>query len=111
MKVASPPALRMRAMVSFKVPGRLLSPASAESPPPEHHEVSKFAMAKHLAILAGIALALLAAASLARADDAVPRLALVIGNGSYPDAEAPLKEAASDARAIADELKRDGFAI
>src|SRR5262249_50316547 len=29
MNVASPPALRMRAMVSFSVPGRLLSPASA----------------------------------------------------------------------------------
>src|SRR5207237_8641967 len=61
--------------------------------------------------LAGSALALLAAAAAARADDAVPRLALVIGNASYPDADAPLKEAVGDVRAVADELKRDGFAI
>src|SRR3984893_2146576 len=39
------------------------------------------------------------------------RLALVIGNSKYPDAEAPLKEPINDARDIADELKRDGFAV
>ena len=38
------------------------------------------------------------------------RFALVIGNAKYPDAEAPLKEPINDARAIAEELKRDGFA-
>jgi regulator of sirC expression with transglutaminase-like and TPR domain len=42
----------------------------------------------------------------------VPRFALVIGNSNYPDTEAslkePLKDAAKDARALADELKRDG---
>ncbi|MFZ2157694.1 MAG: caspase family protein [Bradyrhizobium sp.] len=39
------------------------------------------------------------------------RFALVIGNAKYPDAEAPLKEPINDARAIADELKRDGFNV
>ena len=68
-------------------------------------------MMKHLAILASSAAALLAILSGARADDAVPRTALVIGNASYPDADGPLKEAQGDARAMADELKRDGFAV
>lgn len=39
------------------------------------------------------------------------RLALVIGNAKYPDAEAPLREPVNDARELADELKRDGFAV
>ena len=39
------------------------------------------------------------------------RLALVIGNAKYPDAEAPLREPINDARELADELKRDGFAV
>jgi lipoprotein NlpI len=39
------------------------------------------------------------------------RSALVIGNSKYPDADAPLKEPVNDARNIADELKRDGFAV
>ena len=39
------------------------------------------------------------------------RLALVIGNAKYPDADAPLKEPLNDARDIADELKRDGFSV
>ncbi|QWG13617.1 caspase family protein [Bradyrhizobium sediminis] len=39
------------------------------------------------------------------------RFALVVGNAKYPDAEAPLKEPINDARAIADELKRDGFNV
>jgi hypothetical protein len=41
-----------------------------------------------------------------------PRVALIIGNSNYPDTEAslkePLKDAVKDARALADELKRDG---
>jgi lipoprotein NlpI len=68
-------------------------------------------MMKHLAILIGIAAALLAQPSSVRADDAVPRVALVIGNATYPDADSPLKEAANDARAMADELKHDGFDV
>src|SRR5215472_16616546 len=39
------------------------------------------------------------------------RYALVIGNAKYPDADAPLKEPINDAREVADELKRDGFAV
>jgi hypothetical protein len=39
------------------------------------------------------------------------RVALVIGNAKYPDAEAPLKEPINDARDIAAELKRDGFNV
>src|SRR5580700_1997826 len=42
---------------------------------------------------------------------AADRFALVIGNSKYPDADAPLKEPINDARDIADELKRDGFAV
>jgi len=68
-------------------------------------------MMKPLAILVGIAAALLVLAATARAEDAVPRLALVIGNANYPDADAPLKEPINDAHALADELKHDGFAV
>ncbi|BBB95047.1 caspase family protein [Bradyrhizobium elkanii] len=39
------------------------------------------------------------------------RFALVIGNAKYPDADAPLKEPANDARDVAEELKRDGFTV
>ena len=39
------------------------------------------------------------------------RIALVIGNAKYPDAEAPLKEPINDARDLTDELKRDGFTV
>jgi lipoprotein NlpI len=39
------------------------------------------------------------------------RFALVIGNAKYPDADTPLKEPINDARDLADELKRDGFAV
>lgn len=39
------------------------------------------------------------------------RLALVIGNSKYPDAEAPLREPINDAREFAAELKRDGFTV
>jgi hypothetical protein len=39
------------------------------------------------------------------------RVALVIGNAKYPDAEAPLKEPINDAKDIAEELKRNGFDV
>src|SRR3954470_24815520 len=48
----------------------------------------------------------------AQQSDSAPRLALIIGNSNYPDTEAslkePLKDAVKDARALADELKREG---
>src|SRR5437588_8096122 len=52
-----------------------------------------------------------AVASIVPSFAAGDRLALVIGNAKYPDAEAPLKEPINDARAIADEFKRDGFDV
>ena len=39
------------------------------------------------------------------------KLALVIGNAKYPDNELVLNDAANDAQAVADELKRDGFLV
>lgn len=41
------------------------------------------------------------------------RLALVIGNANYPDADTPLKEPVQDARALAEELRRSdmGFDV
>ncbi len=39
------------------------------------------------------------------------RVALVIGNANYQDADAPLKEPVNDARALADELRRAGFDV
>src|SRR5215468_7797329 len=54
---------------------------------------------------------LLSVSSAATSLAAGERLALVIGNAKYPDAEAPLREPINDARELADELKRDGFAV
>lgn len=39
------------------------------------------------------------------------RLALVIGNGHYPDAGAPLAQPVNDARALSSALRRDGFDV
>src|SRR5262249_27735040 len=39
------------------------------------------------------------------------RIALAIGNAAYPDAEAALKDPVGDVRALADELRRDGFEV
>jgi uncharacterized caspase-like protein len=39
------------------------------------------------------------------------RLALVIGNGHYPDATAPLMQPINDARALSGALRRDGFDV
>jgi lipoprotein NlpI len=64
----------------------------------------KIRLALFLTLLVAIAPA---APSLAAGE----RFALVIGNAKYPDAEAPLREPINDSRDIADELKRDGFAV
>jgi hypothetical protein len=50
------------------------------------------------------------AAGVAEAQTA-PKVALVIGNAAYPDDAKPLAEPIKDARAMADELKRDGFDV
>lgn len=39
------------------------------------------------------------------------RVALIIGNANYQDADAPLKDPVKDARALADELMRMGFDV
>src|SRR5260370_4169339 len=39
------------------------------------------------------------------------RLALVVGNASYPDADAPLAQTVNDARALASTLRQDGFDV
>ncbi len=39
------------------------------------------------------------------------RLALVIGNSSYPDADAPLAQTVNDASALASALRKDGFDV
>jgi uncharacterized caspase-like protein len=41
----------------------------------------------------------------------VSRLALVIGNGHYPDASAPLTQPINDARALTSSLRHDGFEV
>ncbi len=58
-------------------------------------------------LLSLIASAALTVPSFAAGD----RVALVIGNAKYPDADAPLKEPINDAHDVADELKRDGFSV
>src|SRR5665213_4207465 len=39
------------------------------------------------------------------------RIALVIGNGHYPDANAPLTQPINDARALTASLRRNGFDV
>ena len=39
------------------------------------------------------------------------RLALVIGNGHYPDASAPLTQSVNDARALSSSLRKSGFEV
>jgi uncharacterized caspase-like protein len=41
----------------------------------------------------------------------VGKLALIIGNGHYPDAAEPLSQPINDARALSDSLRRDGFDV
>src|SRR6267154_4607267 len=42
---------------------------------------------------------------------ATSRVALVIGNGNYPDASAPLTQPINDARALTAALRRNGFDV
>ncbi|WP_438275429.1 caspase family protein [Nitrobacter sp.] len=51
------------------------------------------------------------AAASAATEKGSARIALVIGNASYPDSETPLKEPINDVRDVADELKHDGFDV
>jgi uncharacterized caspase-like protein len=45
------------------------------------------------------------------AEKKASRIALVIGNSHYPDADAPLTQTINDARALAAALRRDGFEV
>jgi uncharacterized caspase-like protein len=45
------------------------------------------------------------------AENKASRIALVIGNGHYPDADAPLTQTTNDARALTAALQRDGFDV
>jgi uncharacterized caspase-like protein len=58
-------------------------------------------------------LALLAAAgvSTVSAQQNSGRVALLVGNADYPDAAAPLRDPVNNVRAMADELRRDGFEV
>jgi Tfp pilus assembly protein PilF len=56
-------------------------------------------------------LTLLAMAPAVAMENGSARVALVIGNASYPDSETSLKEPINDARDVADELKHDGFDV
>lgn len=68
----------------------------------------KIRLALPLVLILGLILSVISVVpGLAAAD----RYALVIGNAKYPDADAPLKEPINDVRDVADELKRDGFAV
>lgn len=51
------------------------------------------------------------AAQIVQAANKPSRLALVIGNGHYPDANAPLIQPINDARAISAALRREGFEV
>ena len=68
-------------------------------------------MKMRIALLALLTLAATPIWQASAAEDRPHRIALVIGNAKYPDAEAPLKEPINDARDIAAELKRDGFEV
>jgi uncharacterized caspase-like protein len=46
-----------------------------------------------------------------RATKPASRIALVIGNGHYPDANSPLTQPINDARALTASLRRDGFDV
>jgi uncharacterized caspase-like protein len=52
-----------------------------------------------------------ATAQIAHAANKASRLALVIGNGHYPDANTPLSQPINDARAITAALRREGFEV
>jgi len=65
---------------------------------------------RHIAALL-LLLSLVMSAHPARAQQNETRIALVIGNASYPDAESPLRDPVNNARALTDELRRSGFEV
>jgi len=71
------------------------------------------ALGAHAALYKRTPDAVKAAAADAAGDavQAAPRIALVIGNGHYPDANEPLTQSINDARAMTSALRRDGFDV
>ncbi|PZA10500.1 hypothetical protein DNX69_14135 [Rhodopseudomonas palustris] len=65
----------------------------------------------HLGLVVLVLAAIIAAPRSFAADGSTPRVALVIGNSKYPDADKPLSQAVGDARELADELRRAGFDV
>src|SRR5947209_10269455 len=68
-------------------------------------------MQKRLVFLVALILLAPMAARMSSAQQGESRVALLIGNAAYPDAESPLKEPVSDAKAMAEELRRQGFEV
>lgn len=67
-------------------------------------------MRQRLIVFIGTVFLALAAAPSGFADQS-SGFALVIGNADYPDADSPLKEPVTDARAVGEELRRRGFDV
>jgi formylglycine-generating enzyme required for sulfatase activity len=63
-----------------------------------------------LLLCVAVASAMLSASS-ALPQDRPPRVALVIGNASYPDASTPLSTTIRDTRTLADEFRRSDFEV
>jgi len=64
-----------------------------------------------IGVVAAFAVLVAAETAPAQQSGSGSKVALVIGNATYPDDNKPLAEPVKDARAIADELKRDGFDV
>jgi len=68
-------------------------------------------MKTRLLVLISLIFSVISGWSGASTGDTGTRIALVIGNAKYPDADSPLKEPIADMRAMADELKHSGFEV
>src|SRR5690242_6976374 len=71
----------------------------------------RHAMNMRLLFLLCVVVASAMSASSAWAQDRPPRVALLIGNASYPDASTPLSTTIRDARTLADEFRRFDFEV
>ena len=58
-----------------------------------------------------LVLALVSLAGIPASAQQGDKIALLIANASYPDAETPLKQPIADAKALAAELRRNGFEV
>jgi formylglycine-generating enzyme required for sulfatase activity len=68
-------------------------------------------MNMRLLLLACISAASVMLSVAASSEERAPRIALLIGNASYPDASTPLSTTIRDARTLADELRRSDFDV